>query len=495
MKKILLSLAALLVIGLSVNAKTIAVDLTTVSSVDGNAGWDKETGTFSWKDQSWNSIVLPGLSGDLMGYKTLKFTVAETNEAFRVYIKFSNGSSQVTVWVNKDKNTISGEQTVDLEAAGASQANLGFVSSMHISGPNWEGNKTGSIVISNVYLEGPDTKVYYPQVLYPIGGTNLDASLYHLWTTPDKDAEQKEDPTYPAVNLNSSTGLPYGDGNVGYLNYANLSSYDKLVVVAKDGEPRFCFNRLTDGGTVDVEFPRDKETGWETVVDNGNGYKTYIVNLAAIVEAKGYAHLICIKGANYANTTITKMFILKADESISSVDEARTYSYSEVLDFSEVTDVDAYIATSVVDGKVAMQKVTGAVPANTGLVLVDKTGKSVVSIPTCETVTEDVTGNLLVATTEETTVPAGAYVLAGTGDDLGWYVIGSTPATLAAGKCYLAASAGAKVLNMSFEDATAIKSVEKTTISNNTIYSLQGIKVATPVKGNMYIQNGKKIIF
>ncbi len=139
--------------------------------------------------------------------------------------------------------------------------------------------------------------------------SDLTAEDYYRWTAADATGEQERvEPT--TLALGTSTGLVYGDGNVYFLNYADLSDAETLVAVATEGEPRFLFNRVEDQGYVNAELPRDAAK-YETVVDNGDGSKTYTVNIAAIVEEFGFAHLHAIKGANWANTTLTSLQVGK----------------------------------------------------------------------------------------------------------------------------------------------------------------------------------------
>lgn len=156
--------------------------------------------------------------------------------------------------------------------------------------------------------------------------TDLTAEMYHQWTAADATAEMTETAVYPAYDLGVSTGLPYGDGNVYYLNFADLQEYDVLVATATEGEPRFLFNRTVDQGAVGVEFPRDYADGasYETVVDNGDGSKTYTIDLKGILEAQGFVHLHCVKGAYWANTTVTSLQVgqLQETTSISAISSA-----------------------------------------------------------------------------------------------------------------------------------------------------------------------------
>ena len=179
-----------------------------------------------------------------------------------------------------------------------------------------------------------------------------------------------------------------------------------------------------------------------------------------------------------------------------AVVEARTLSVNRILDFSSVTEVDAYIATDIVDNKVTMKKVTGAVPANTGLVLIQKTNNTSISIPTCGVANVNVSDNKLVANRLAIQVPEGAYVLAGSQENLGWYSVADNVPTLPAGKCYLklnAPQAGVKSLVMSFdEETTGI--VEAEVQREDAVYhNLQGMRVSKPTTG-IYITRGKKVI-
>ena len=100
---------------------------------------------------------------------------------------------------------------------------------------------------------------------------------------------------------------------VNHDRFADLSAYNTIELTATEGEPRLLFNRIENEGTVFAEVPRDKDK-YETVVDNGDGSKTYIINIEAIVAEYGFAHLHAIKGANWTNTTVTEIKLGYAGE-------------------------------------------------------------------------------------------------------------------------------------------------------------------------------------
>ncbi|MBQ0056986.1 MAG: Ig-like domain-containing protein [Bacteroidales bacterium] len=164
----------------------------------------------------------------------------------------------------------------------------------------------------------------------------LTADMFKPWTAADETGE--EDDTRPAgcaYDLNVSTGMPYGDGNVYYLNYADLSDYKQLKVTASAGQPRFLLNRDVDKGSapdhlIAIPDNQDQTAAYQTVVDNGDGTKTYIIDLETIVADKGYAHLHAIKEKTWqAKVTVTKMTLVK-----------KTYSSVDQIISSTLTDSD-----------------------------------------------------------------------------------------------------------------------------------------------------------
>ncbi len=86
------------------------------------------------------------------------------------------------------------------------------------------------------------------------------------------------------------------------------------------------------------------------------------------------------------------------------------------------------------------------------------------------------------------------FVLQNLQDGVKFYGIGSgSTFNIPAGKCWMSLSASnAKALNFVISDVTGITALNTTTANDGVIYNLQGMKVTTPVAGNIYIRNGKK---
>ena len=166
-------------------------------------------------------------------------------------------------------------------------------------------------------------------------------------------------------------------------------------------------------------------------------------------------------------------------------------------------NVDVYIAASDESHYIKLQKVEGAVPANTGVVLVStddaQVGEAVTMVPATTEALADVTGNLLRgdAAKADYTVDAAvnAYVLGAVDGVAGFYPLSATDRTIKQGKAYLELDAVLSAVKLYFggDDATGIEIVVKEN-ANAPIFDLSGRRVVNVAKGGIYIQNGKKFI-
>lgn len=156
----------------------------------------------------------------------------------------------------------------------------------------------------------------------------------------------------------------------------------------------------------------------------------------------------------------------------------------------------AYTAAyNVTSGKVDLTEVAdGIIPANNGVIL-----KGEAKEYTMETVTSKATtlaGNQLVGLTEkkDVTEADNIYILV---KDGGVVKFGkSASGTIAAGKAYLPIpdASGAKVIDMNIGETTGINTVATEKVEDGAYYTLSGVKTTVPVKGMLYIHNGKKFI-
>lgn len=212
------------------------------------------------------------------------------------------------------------------------------------------------------------------------------------------------------------------------------------------------------------------------------------------VKASEYKITVYAQQENHYNI---KVEIVKMPATVSSLGYS-TFSCPYALDLSDVT---AYKASVNNEKKVVLSKVTGNVPAGTGLILAGESK----NIPVVETsAATALEGNLLVASLTDTEVAASTagtyhYFLAGSdAESLGFYNL-AVAATSSAGKAYLetstelaAETVSARVSWIFQDDATAINAVENAQ-NAETVYDLQG-RVAKTAKAGLYIKNGKKFI-
>lgn len=160
--------------------------------------------------------------------------------------------------------------------------------------------------------------------------------------------------------------------------------------------------------------------------------------------------------------------------------------------------VKAYFASAPAYGRIAMNKLSNGIPANTGAFL---QGTGEVTF-TPATSTDDASSNQLKPGTAASVAPVAAsyyYVFARQGEDLGFYPTNSAVLTTndLTGKAYLATGVSASRLSFSFDDETTgigqIESDVQPAIENAVVYNLNGQRVVNPTKG-LYIVNGKKVI-
>ena len=323
------------------------------------------------------------------------------------------------------------------------------------------------------------------------------AGMFKRYKSTAADAEVDEENQGCSYDLGKSSGLPYGDGNVGELNWADLTAYDKLIVVAVDGTPRFCMNRLEAGG----QQAETQEDSKMLDINPNNGYtwstekyqtvdgNTYTIDLKAIVADYGFARLHSIKGSNYGNATIIDMILVKgADVETVTIGEDLWASFAPSKDVTVPEGVKAYaVALDESNKFVTLEEVT-EITAGTP-VIVNATEAGEYTFEAADGASFSASNDLDVS--DGSIVGNGSiYVLANGSNDVGFYLL-AEGVTLPAGKAYLEVAGGAREF-IGFGNATAIKAIE-TLKNNGVIYNLTGQQVKSAQKG-VFIVNGKKVI-
>ena len=252
----------------------------------------------------------------------------------------------------------------------------------------------------------------------------------------------------------------------------------------------FCANyytQLSDGTTKEYTTHTKGEY---------NGVKN---DIFSVILKAGTTYYLYFSGGGYANLFGGFSFT-PTPETVSATIGGTgfaTFSCGYPLDFSSTT-TKAYAASLTGKNTILLSPVT-AVPANTGLLLKGATEDipvkaGFVSVPAT---------NLLKASADEDIAASVDgkyhYVLASGTNGVGFYNLASSK-NIGAGKAYLEtttalASTSARVAwQFADEETTGVVGIENSELRNdNSVYDLQGRRVAVPSKG-LYIKNGKKMI-
>ncbi|MBQ7461988.1 MAG: hypothetical protein IJS63_06995 [Bacteroidaceae bacterium] len=172
-----------------------------------------------------------------------------------------------------------------------------------------------------------------------------------------------------------------------------------------------------------------------------------------------------------------------------------TFSATVPVDFSDDSEFSAWVITDISGSTISFAQVTGAVPANTGVLLKGTAGETVYPVAAASGTAPET--NLLTAFATTTAVANDGDYYGLKGATFVKVNAGKVPA----GKALLPKSAvdgnPVKAFTFVFEedDATGVETIDNGQLTNdNEIYDLQGRRVQKPSKG-LYIVNGKKVLF
>ena len=183
-----------------------------------------------------------------------------------------------------------------------------------------------------------------------------------------------------------------------------------------------------------------------------------------------------------------------------SVGEQKVATTCLPFDASNVEGAEVYTG-KLNDAKdvLNMTKFEGGIPANQGVVLVGTADKATITIgATTAAISEnDLLGTIAnIAFTDD--APRANYLVFGkSGENVGFYAPSASVANIPANKAYLNASAlSTPAIALNFNGTTT--GVNTVVLGENgvnaPVFDLSGRRIAVPVKGGVYIQNGKKFI-
>lgn len=260
-------------------------------------------------------------------------------------------------------------------------------------------------------------------------------------------------------------------------------------------------------GTYKTTLVIDQQTGALSYYVGDKGGATAMATSLTTLSEFEFGH---VGGTKAAYVSLKSLSITEEPTAASAVNltlnPAEDYTYSTYtpdwdIDFTGVTDVEAYKAT-VSGNKVLTERITGKVRAGEGILIKNVGHVSSTSIPVTTGATPLENNNLVgVITTNASYAKFFKYLQDGTvyiltSDTEFQLVNDQTKDALDKGRAFLfvpnTTESAAK--SLFFGEATGINGVAVEKKADNTIYNLQGMRVKTPTKG-LYIINGKKYRF
>lgn len=264
--------------------------------------------------------------------------------------------------------------------------------------------------------------------------------------------------------------------------------------------------RIQDNKAITLEEDNSGAKGSYAVAHTGTTFTFY--DYASNVSDRSYLH--CNNAGDAGNVVgwealgkISPSYwhvIEATDVEIDMTTQGDKKYASAYLPFavSNVAGATAYTGALNTEKTAIDMTATTAVPANTGFVLVGTEDKATLTIGTADAIsgTNALTGsNFNTALTDATR--ANYLVFGVNAGTVGFYAPSSSVTSIPANKAYINASAvenSAIALNF----GNTVTGINAATINNGEnnapIYDLSGRRVWAPVKGGLYIQNGKKLV-
>ena len=308
---------------------------------------------------------------------------------------------------------------------------------------------------------------------FKTGSTNYTINIID----PNKKGSKLNPYTVAEVNSGSYSGNNYVTGYiVGFFNGKdkNASSSGNSNLALSDTP-----DEISGANTIAVQLQSGTlRTSWNIDDNNVIGYKVLV-----------YGNITGYFTGKTGVKSPSQISAVSVPVSVSAAGWA-TYCSSNALDFTGVTALTAYTATK--DGNVVkFNKVTGKVPAKTGLLVKGETA----NVPVCASA--EPVENLLEGVTEETVKEANTvFVLMKGSKGIGFYK-NTNDFTLRANSAYLRAedvpTTDARAFIALDDETTGIADVKAVKEDAEGMFDLQGRKIAKPTKG-LYIVNGKKIV-
>lgn len=393
----------------------------------------------------------------------------------RVFAPASIAMNYASTWVNAPEGAIGGKAY--LETAGNLTA---LKNAYNAAGSNPSVENINALTTINTAIAASEASSYTFKEGYYRLVNRQDNHFLHI-----KEGEN---------TMNTQAGKDKAVGSVVYFKSTGEEGKYSLMLEGKYLGTVTRSNNIVLGdeaskGTYRVEFPTEN-------------FITKIQEVSTTNDVN--YHYLHVNGGNavgWEASAASQWYMIPATDIEVAMKDVEGKKFASVylpFDVNAVTGAEAYVGTFNGDkSALDINKVEG-VPAGKGFVLVGSADKATLSIGTATEVTSDLQGTNTVITLADDT--RANYLVFGKDKDsnaVGFYAPSASVKKIPANKAYLNASALSNAaIALNFNGTTT--GVNTVVLGENgvnaPVFDLSGRRVAAPVKGGVYIQNGKKFI-
>lgn len=391
----------------------------------------------------------------------------------RVFAPASIAMNYASTWVNAPEGAIGGKAY--LETAGNLTA---LKNAYNAAGSNPSVENINALTTINTAIAASEASSYTFKEGYYRLVNRQDNHFLHI-----KEGENV---------MNTQAGKDKTVGSVVYFKSTGEEGKYSLMLEGKYLGTVTRSNNIVLGdeaskGTYTVEFPTEN-------------FITKIQEVSTTNDVN--YHYLHVNGGNavgWEASAASQWYMIPATDIEVAMKDVEGKKFASVylpFDVNAVTDAEAYVGTFNDDKSALNMNLVEGVPAGKGFVLVGSADKATLSIGTAAEVTSDLQGTNTVITLADDT-RANYLVFGKSNNTVGFYAPSASVKKIPANKAYLNASAlSAAAIALNFNGTTT--GVNTVVLGENgvnaPVFDLSGRRVAAPVKGGVYIQNGKKFI-
>lgn len=358
----------------------------------------------------------------------------------------------------------------------------------------FKGDKTGNVEVvlttSGYYQSPEENGITATKVAHAQNNTIPSNDTWTEYTVPFTYDDDSVNPEYVLVNVSTCATPGAGkEADYMFIDDIEMVYYHALSDLKYNGQTVAGFNESTTSYDLSNQVYDESKVSW-TVKGRG------------ATVAKNYndatALLTITVTSEEGDSTEYKVQFAKPSTVHMVVDgSAKFATFIAPFDVTMPTGITAYKAAAInVRNQVTLSQVASAgkvLSANTPVILRSSSAKDV-ELSGIPAPSSNLTLGLLTGTYEEIDAPVDSYVMQNHDGRVGFFhVAAGMQPKVAPNRCYLTVPDGSAAPAFFFEDdeTNGIGNVSVTT--DNTIYDLQGRRVAAPTKG-LYIINGKKVV-